>query len=443
MSTPQKPASRASNLLQFALIFATVYIGSQLVLRYVFPQQFGGQPAPTGVTMTFQAPSITTGHFPVLVFENHTATGFVLPARCPALPVEISVVEAAGTPTEKLTPVTASGAVTGCDSASVSLPPGGKKEVSLIAWKQALFSRPGTYEVRVPGTLLPASGSGVTAPSGSGAAVAPMKPSDLVARVSITEPGPFTKLFRVFILAPFLNFLIFIASLLPGHNLGIAIIIITLVIKALLYIPTKQALEGQKKMQLLQPKMDALKKQYPDNPQKVQEETMKLWKEYKVNPFQSCLPTLVQLPILIGLYYTIRDSSTLAASQHLLYPVYQNLSWDFGTSFLGLNLLEPAMYIMPPILVVLQFLQMKLAFSIQERKKKKDVIDVAAKGEKPKKDMSAMASQQQVMLYGLPLMIGFFALSLPAAVSLYWGVSTIFGIVQQVLVNREHLTVKS
>jgi YidC/Oxa1 family membrane protein insertase len=198
-------------------------------------------------------------------------------------------------------------------------------------------------------------------------------------------------------------------------------------------------MEGQKKMQMLQPKLEALKKKYPDDPKKVQEETMKLWQEHKVNPFQSCLPTLVQFPVLIGLYYAVREGAALSTAQHLIYPAYQHLSWQFGTQFLGLDLLKPNIYVMPLLLVVLQFLQMKLAFAIQKRKKsKQDVIDL------PVKDgvvdpVSSQQMQQNIMLYGLPLMIGFFALQFPAAVSLYWGISTLFGIGQQMIVNREHL----
>jgi len=86
-------------------------------------------------------------------------------------------------------------------------------------------------------------------------------------------------------------------------------------------------------MQILQPKVDALKHLYPKDPKKIQEETMKLWKEHQVNPFQTCLPTLVQFPVLIGLFYTVQEASSFSLSQHLIYPFYQNLTWHFGTSF--------------------------------------------------------------------------------------------------------------
>ena len=162
---------------------------------------------------------------------------------------------------------------------------------------------------------------------------------------------------------------------------------------------------------------------------------MKLWKEHKVNPFQSCLPMLVQFPVLIGLFYVIRDGSVLALSQHLIYGFYSHLSWTFGTQLLWLDLLKPDIYVMPAALVILQFLQMKLTFALHDRKKAKEKI--VGVGEKKKEPMSPQKMQQNVMLYGLPIMIGVFAFQFPAAVSLYWGVSTLFGIGQQLVVNRK------
>jgi YidC/Oxa1 family membrane protein insertase len=184
-------------------------------------------------------------------------------------------------------------------------------------------------------------------------------------------------------------------------------------------------------MQMLQPKLEELKKKYPNDPKKQQEETMKLWKEHNINPFSSCLPLVIQFPVLIGLLYVIRDATHLDLVRHLIYPVYQNLSWSFDTQFLWLDLLKPEWIVLPITLVVLQFLQMKLTFAIQKKKTKSDAAAPSASAN----------MQQKVMLYALPIMIGVFALQFPAAVSLYWGVSTLFAIGQQMIVNREHLRV--
>lgn len=127
----------------------------------------------------------------------------------------------------------------------------------------------------------------------------------------------------------------------------------------------------------------------------------------------------------------IRDGSHLEVSRHLIYSFYQHLDWNFGTQFLWFNLLKPDYYVFPFLLVALQFIQMKMTFAIQKRKD-------AKAGKTPG---SSQDTQQKVMQYAFPLMIGIFAFQFPAAVSLYWGVSTLFAIGQQAIVNREHLKV--
>lgn len=443
------PANKRSNFLQFVLIFAVVYLGSQFAMRQFFPGQFGGEAPAQVVTVKMASTKVSIGNTPEVIVENKLgASGatVMIASRCPQPPVEVVRVEQ-GTDGEKKTALTASGTLAGCDQIELTnAAPGETVKISLAPWKAQFFATPGTYEVRLPEGSVAASSGSV-----------------LSARFTMGEPGVFTKIFRTFITAPLLNALVFIASILPGHNLGLAIILLTLLVKLILFLPTQHALEGQKKMQMLQPKLDALKKKYPDDAKKVQEETMKLWAEHKINPFQSCLPTLIQFPILIGLFYVIRDGSHLEASTHLLYPMYKHIDWVFGTNFLGLDLLahpiinwnlslnfpgidfsQPLLYVLPPLLVVMQFLQMKLAFAIQKRKtaKKESIIDVPAKdGKKEKEPLDPQKMQQMVMLYALPLMIGFFGFQFPAAVSLYWGISTLIGIGQQMIVNREHLRV--
>jgi YidC/Oxa1 family membrane protein insertase len=165
---------------------------------------------------------------------------------------------------------------------------------------------------------------------------------------------------------------------------------------------------------------------------------MKLWKEHKINPLQSCLPLLLQFPVLIGLFYVIKEGSVLEGSRHLIYPAFQHVDWMFETMFLGLDLTKPSLWIFPPLLVVLQFLQMKLSFYVADKKKAKQIEKIEHGGVKTA-EKTAQDVQQKVMQYALPLLIGFFALRFPAAVAVYWGVSTLFAIGQQIIVNREHI----
>ena len=406
----QEPKKQGS-IFQFVLIFALVYLITQMAMRQFFPNRFKTAEQASGIQIASLTPQVKGEHSVILKLTNNTAAPFTLKNRCPMPPVDVAIIGADGKKTQLQTQETA---VPCADIPVVAS--GATAQIDLSPWKYSLFGKYGAYEVTLPYVGTPPEGS------------------ELTANFSIYEPGSSTRLFRTFVSKPLLNLLIFIASLLPGYNLGLAIIILTIVVKLVLFIPTQHAMEGQKKMQIIQPKMDEIKRLYKSDPKKQQEETLKIWKQYKVNPMQSCLPMLIQFPILIGLFYTVRDGSVLALSKHLLYPAYAHLTWSFGTWFLGLDLLKPEVYIFPVLLVVMQFLQMKLSFAIAKKKQTKD-------GKPQKKDgVDQQDIQQKMMLYVLPLMIGFFAIKFPAAVSLYWGISTLFGIGQQIIVNREHIT---
>jgi YidC/Oxa1 family membrane protein insertase len=417
---------RKSSILQFVVVFAMVYLGAQFAVRTFFPPQENALPGAGGIALEMQDPTVKGDHEAIVIVHNSTDTELTLPDRCPMPPFDVWKVEG-----EQRVPLTATGTAIPCVPL-VSVPANGKITYSLLAWKYSLFADYGTYELELPA---------------EGAVVAPTPGQEgsqyregIITRFSIHEAGVFTQTFRAFITKPLLNLLILIASLTPGYNLGVAIILLTILIKLLLFLPTQHALEGQKKLQLLQPKLEEIRRKYKDDPKKMNEETMALWKREKVNPFQSCLPMLLQFPILIGLFFVIRDGSVLEVSRHLLYTPYLDLPWQFGHGFLGLDLTKSSHFIFPPILVILQFLQMKLSFAIAKRKKS------AAKDGKKEKDPEAdqmQAMQQKMMTYMLPLMIGFFSFQVPDAVSLYWGISTLFAIGQQIIVNREHITTKA
>lgn len=363
-----------------------------------------------------QSGKIAEGNDPIIIINNQTDKDLTLPTRCPQPPVNIAFIEGAGD-TEKKTDLMANQSALPCTDL-LTVKAGKSVEINMASWKYALFERTGTYEV---GLDLPEK-------------FAAGNPDDHASvRFRITEIGFFTKLFRTFITKPLFNALVFIGSWVPGHNLGLAIILLTILVKLVLLLPNQHALEGQKKLQQMQPRMDEIKKKYPNDAARVQEETMKLWKEMKINPLQSCLPTLLQLPILIGLFFVIRSGVSIETSQHMLYPFYLDLPPQFfGYTFLGFDLLKPSIFIMPPLLVVLQFIQMKMMMAKQ--KKKSNEIVVKPQG---KKSWVPELDQQTIMTYIMPLMIGFFAFKFPVAVSLYWAVSTLFGIAQQWVVMKE------
>lgn len=375
-------------------------------MRFVVPKQAPEQTGVGSVTLQPADSTVRSGHHPILTLRNHQKEDLILTDRCPMPPVDVFLVENPGGSDERTTALVATEIARPCVPL-LTVPAGGEVQIDLAPWKYSLFAAYGTYEVRLPVDI------------------------SISTRFTHYKPGPIVKAFRTFVTEPFLNFLIFVASFLPDHNLGIAIIVLTLLVKLVLFFPTQHAMEGQKKMQLLQPKLEVLKKQYAGDSTRLHEETMKLWKEHKVNPLQSCLPMVIQFPILIGLFYVIQDGVHLEISRHLLYPMYQDLPWTFGTRFLWLDLTKPEWYVFPLMLTVLQYCQMKLSFHQARKKAEKDGKAQTASKEQ---DM-----QQKVMLYALPVMVGAFAFQFPAAVSLYWGISTLFGIGQQMVVNRERI----
>jgi YidC/Oxa1 family membrane protein insertase len=355
------------------------------------------------------------GQDPVLVVKNGTSAPLRIPASCPKPPVEIAFLGMTESGSRAI--IYAGDPIVDCvDPAEI--PAGKTATVSLAPWKYVAFAQEGLYELTLPAE----TASGATA---------------YQTRLSVAPQGVLGKVYATFITRPFLNFLVLLGSVLPGHDLGLAIILLTLAVKIILFIPTQHSLEGQKKMQLLQPQIEALRKKHADDAVKMNQEIMKLWKENKINPFQSCLPLLLQFPVLIGLYHVIRDTHDLALSEHLLYAPLRDIDWTFDTRFLGLDLTATYALLFSPLLVVLQFIQMWLTFYIADKKKAKKIDDAVHQPDNPQ-DM-----QQKIMLYALPLMIGFFAWQVPSAVSVYWGVSTLFAIGQQLIVNREHLKVKA
>ena len=267
-------------------------------------------------------------------------------------------------------------------------------------WTPYLFDQPGQYRVSYETT--DASGKAKT----------------FSHEFSITTPSFLGQVWTTLLYRPIFNILIFLLSNLPGHNLGLAIILLTLLIKLILLIPNQKALKSQRQLQIVQPQLDALKEKYKNDPQKLAQETMEIWKKHKVSPLGSCLPMLIQFPILIALFYVVRDSFNVM-DPHLFYDPLKNFTLNMiNPIFLGLDLTKINFIFLPVLVGGLQFLQIKLSFA---------KLKNSGSGSVP--------MLNNVTQYLLPLMIAFFTASLPAAVGFYWGISTIFAIGQQLVVN--------
>ena len=198
----------------------------------------------------------------------------------------------------------------------------------------------------------------------------------------------------------------FFNSLIP--NYGVAIILLTILVRLLFWPLTHKSTVGMKKMQEIQPLMKEIQAKYKDNPQRLQQETWALYREKKVNPMSSCLPMLIQIPVFIALFNVLRSAVELRYAPFLWIgdlsePEALFADWfPFG----GLNLL-------PILMAVSTGLQSAFTPSAGDR------------------------NQQRMMMVFMPVMMLVMFYSFPSALSLYWFLSNIFSIVQMWLIRRK------
>ncbi|MCL5256177.1 MAG: YidC/Oxa1 family membrane protein insertase, partial [Chloroflexi bacterium] len=191
-------------------------------------------------------------------------------------------------------------------------------------------------------------------------------------------------------------------NMLIGNHPAIAIIILTAVIKGIMFPLTMKQLHSSKEMQLIQPKIKELQKKYGKDKQTLTQETMKLYKEHGVNPAAGCLPMLVQLPVFFALYGAILNLSKTT----------------FGVPFLWLpSLAHPdPFFILPVLAMVTQFIQQRM------------MMPAGA----PRDSQTQMTNS---MMQFMPIMILIFAWNFSSGAVIYWVTSTVFSIVQQYFVT--------
>ncbi|MCU0678843.1 MAG: YidC/Oxa1 family membrane protein insertase [Planctomycetes bacterium] len=231
-------------------------------------------------------------------------------------------------------------------------------------------------------------------------------------------------MFQTFFYQPILNLVVYLYNIVPGHDLGVAIILLTIIIKIVLLPLSKKSIKSQKSLQDLQPKIEELKKKYANKKEELGKAMMALYKENKVNPFSSCLPLLIQLPFLIAVFQVFRDGLSDGAL-NLVYPFIARPESINHIAFGFLDLAKPN-----AVLAVLagaaQFWQSKMMMS-----KRPTVKAPGAKDE----DMMAMMNKQ--MLYFMPAITVFISLSFPAGLALYWFVTTLLTALQQIYLFKK------
>lgn len=211
-------------------------------------------------------------------------------------------------------------------------------------------------------------------------------------------------------------------------SVGLGIIIFTIIARLIILPLTLTSLRSSRKMQQIQPLIKELQRKHGKDQQKLQEETLRLYREYKINPVGGCLPMLLQLPIFFGVYQAVyhlmipeqRVHLSAAAQAALQNP---NIAALFNANFLGVldlgksafgahgaGLAEPIYLVLPLLSVVLQLMQTTMAT--------------------PRTQDPQQKAMTQAMMF-MPLVFGYIAFTFPSGAVLYWVVSSLVGVVQQ------------
>lgn len=237
----------------------------------------------------------------------------------------------------------------------------------------------------------------------------------------------------------------------PGP-LGFAIILMTIAIRLLLYPLMHAQLKSARKMAQLKPHLDALSTKHKNDKQALQQAQLALYKEHGVNPAAGCLPLLIQMPVLIALYnvfYQVLNNGNLAKvvseiNQVLYLPSLKLSSLD--PTFLGVNLgIHPGQWqthgwwllSVPVVTAVLQWYQSKLMVPTSPAVALVPKDEEGEKKAADRKSEDTAAEMQKQMMLITPIMFGFFAFQFPLGLSLYWNIFSVFGILQQLQVNKQ------
>ncbi|WP_243109405.1 YidC/Oxa1 family membrane protein insertase [Anaerophilus nitritogenes] len=194
-------------------------------------------------------------------------------------------------------------------------------------------------------------------------------------------------------------------------NYGISIILFTVIIKLILVPLTIKQLKSTRQMSEIQPKLKEIQEKYKNDKEKLNIKTMELYKEYKVNPVGGCLPLLIQMPIIFGLFSVLKDPTKYILDPSFIHATQEAFLWIPDLS-------QPDTIILPILAAVTTYFSMNTAST----------------------GNAAQNQTMKTMNMVFPIMILWMGRGFPAGLSLYWVVSNVFQIVQQVLMPKAATT---
>jgi len=228
---------------------------------------------------------------------------------------------------------------------------------------------------------------------------------------------------------PLYNGFVFLAAVAPWADMGIVIVLFTIVIKLALFPFSMKATKTQQAVKDIEPEIKKLKEKYKDDKQEQAVKTMELYKEKNIKPFSGFLLILIQMPIIFAMYFIFLRGGLPEVNLDILYS-FINSPGALNTSFLGIIDVTSKSIILALLTGITQFFHTKLSMSKIEKPATKTKF-----GEGSVKDDFARTMKLQ-MRYVLPVFVAFISYTLSAAIAIYWTTSNIFHILQELYVIK-------
>ena len=364
-------------LLNLLLAFSVFLI----VLNFVLPKP-EQKTSSTGIAVSVSEKTAVVPHVPVVSVENPTSSPFSFDT-CKDFEIlkDYRKISADGS------------SASFCKNVTVS--PTGKATIDFAPLAR-IFETPGQYAFRLK------------TPSG-----------ESVADIRLEERGSLRELFSNVFFRPVLNLFVLIIDELPGHSLGLAIIAITVLIRILLLVPQHHVLVSSRKMQAIQPKVKEIQKKFEGDQAKIGMELMDLYKREGVNPLGSCLPLLIQMPILIVLYWVISGIGDPTNAYFLYEPLKGFVPASVNTQFLGMELKDVggvAGALLAVSVTALTWIQIKLSLARNNPEQAPQVFERKQDGTLEAESPFDPRAMNAFMLWGMPAMIGISTYFFPAGV---------------------------
>jgi YidC/Oxa1 family membrane protein insertase len=231
--------------------------------------------------------------------------------------------------------------------------------------------------------------------------------------------------FHAVIYLPIYNALVYFVDVVPTHDIGIAVIIVTIIVRIILFPLAKRAIKSQVAMKAVAPEIEELKKKYKDKPEEQGRAMFALYRERKVNPFSGFLLLLLQLPILLGLYWVFAQGGFPAVKPEMLYS-FVAIPQMVNMHFLGLIDMGSHSIVLAILVAITQAIYTRLSMGPK---------GTITQTEASFSDEMAKSFDIQAR-YVLPLVIGVVSYFVAAAAPLYWVTSNLFMIGQELYVGR-------